>query len=263
MRTNLRHANTLLVAAGLVLVGCGGSDDPTPSAEPNMADSSPAPEPVIDTGDGGDYRVDLDPSNFVEGVDHPYLPFRPGARWVYEDAVEEGTERIEVTVTDERKEILGIAATVVRDTVTLDGELIEDTRDWYAQDREGNVWYLGEDTAEYEGGEVVSTEGAWEAGVDGAVAGIIMEADPAVGDAYRQEFYEGEAEDLAEVVRMGDSVTTPAGRFDDLLTIEEWTPLEPEVVEEKSYASGVGVVFEEKVAGAEGTMELIEFSAGA
>ena len=132
----------------------------------------------------------------------------------------------------------------MRDTVTVDGEVVEDTRDWYAQDRDGNVWYFGEETAEYEDGKVVSTEGSWEAGVDGALPGIVMHAAPEVGDAYRQEFYEGEAEDLAEVVRDGESATVPAGTFDDVVVIKEWNPLEPESIEEKSFAQGVGMVLE-------------------
>ena len=136
-------------------------------------------------------------------------------------------------------------------------ELVEDTYDWYAQDHEGNVWYFGEETAEYEDGEIVSTAGAWEAGVDGALPGIAMEADPTVGDSYRQEYYPGEAEDMAEVVQTGVSEEVAFGAFDDLIVIEEWTPLEPEVVEEKSYALGVGVVLETTVQGGSGRIELI------
>ena len=157
---------------------------------------------------------------------------------------------------------MGVSTTVVRDTVTVDGELIEDTYDWYAQDHEGNVWYFGEETAEYEDGEIVSTAGAWEAGVDGALPGIAMEADPTVGDSYRQEYYPGEAEDMAEVVQTGVSGEVAFGAFDDLIVIEEWTPLEPEVVEEKSYAPGVGVVLETTVQGGSGRIELISFTPG-
>ena len=125
-----------------------------------------------------------------------------------------------------------------------DGELIEDTLDWYAQDVAGNVWYLGEDTAEYENGVIVSTAGSWEAGVDGAQPGIIMLADPQVGDVYRQEFYAGEAEDLAEITALTGSVSVEGGSWsgDEVLVTEEWTPLEPEVRERKTYALGVGVV---------------------
>ena len=229
----------------LLLVGCAGD-----TADP------------IDPGDDGDYSVTIDPADFVPEIDNDRLPFVPGSTWVYESTGREEVERIEVVVTDEQRIVMGVTTTVVRDTVTVDGELVEDTYDWYAQDQEGNVWYFGEETAEYEDGEIVSTAGAWEAGVDGALPGIAMEADPTVGDSYRQEYYPGEAEDLAEVVRSGESQEVVFGAFDDLIVIEEWTPLEPDVVEEKSYASGVGVVLETTVQGGSGRIELFSFTPG-
>ena len=235
---------TFLVALSL-LVGCAGD-----TADP------------IDPGDDGDYSVTIDPADFVPVIDNDRLPFVPGSTWVYESTGREEVERIEVVVTDEQRIVMGVTTTVVRDTVTVDGELVEDTYDWYAQDHEGNVWYFGEETAEYEDGEIVSTAGAWEAGVDGALPGIAMEADPTVGDSYRQEYYPGEAEDLAEVVRSGESQEVVFGAFDDLIVIEEWTPLEPDVVEEKSYASGVGVVLETTVQGGSGRIELFSFTPG-
>ena len=235
---------TFLSALAL-LAGCAGD-----TADP------------IDPGDGGDYSVTIDPTDFVSEIDNDRLPFHPGDTWVYESTGEGEIERIEVVVTDERRTVMGVATTVVRDTVMLDGEMVEDTFDWYAQDQAGNVWYFGEDTAEYEDGEIVSTAGAWEAGVDGALPGIVMEAEPARGDSYRQEYYPGEAEDLAEVVRTGASETVDFGAFDDLIVIEEWTPLEPEVVEEKYYAAGVGLVLETTVQGGSGRIELISFTSG-
>jgi hypothetical protein len=147
----------------------------------------------------------------------------------------------------------------VRDTVTEDGEVIEDTFDWFAQDRDGNVWYLGEDTKEFEDGELVSTEGSWEAGTKGAQPGIIMQASPQVGVGYRQEYFPGEAEDLAEVLRLDGKATVPFGSFEDLLVIEEWNPLEPKVIENKYYARGIGVVLEEQVKGGSERVELIAF----
>jgi len=236
---------TLLLAVLLVLAGCAGA-----TATP------------IDPGDGGDYSVTIDPADFVAVVDNDRFPLSPGSAWVYESIGGEDVERIEVVVTPEKRIVMGVSTTVVRDTVTVDGELVEDTDDWYAQDQVGNVWYFGEDTAEYEDGEIVSTAGAWEAGVDGALPGIAMEADPAVGDSYRQEHFPGEAEDLAEVVRDGVSEDVAFGTFDDLIVIEEWTPLEPEVVEEKYYASAVGMVLETTVQGGSGRIELISFSPG-
>jgi hypothetical protein len=229
----------------LLLVACGGA-----SAE-------------IDPGDGGDYQFDLLPSDFVAAIDNPLLPFTPGSKWVYESTGDGEVERIEVTVLDETRDVMGIAATVVRDTVTVDGELVEDTYDWYGQDEAGNVWYLGEDTAEYENGQVVSTAGAWESGVDGALPGIAMEASPQVGDSYRQEYYQGEAEDMAEVVRVGATEELAGGSIDDLTVIKEWTPLSPEIVEEKYYAPAVGLVLETTVTGGSGRIELITFTPGA
>jgi hypothetical protein len=159
---------------------------------------------------------------------------------------------------------MGVEAVVVHDQVTdADGEVIEDTYDWFAQDAEGNVWYFGEDTTAYEDG-VADTSGAWEAGVDGALPGIVRPADPAVSDTgYRQEYFPGEAEDMGQVIAVGGSATVPAGEFDDVVVTRDWTPLEPDVVEEKSYAPGVGFVREVKTAG-EGSGEevvLVEFTA--
>ena len=196
-----RQGRTLALGAAIAglaaMVGCGGGEDA---------------EPVIDPGDDGNYTVDIDPDDFVEVIDNPYLPLQPGTRWVYEGVEDGETERVEVEVTTDRRDVMGISAVVVRDTVYEDGELIEDTYDWFAQDVDGNVWYLGEDSREFEDGELVSTEGSWEAGVDGALPGIVMLADPEVGDAYRQEFYEDEAEDMAEVARGCRLRDGPGGR---------------------------------------------------
>lgn len=219
-------------------------------------------EAVIDPGDGGRYEVALEPADFVSTVDNPWMPMTPGTRWVFEARRGGEVERVEVVVTAETREILGITATVVRDTVSVGGEVVEDTLDWYAQDRQGNVWYLGEDSKEYENGEVVSRAGSWEAGVDGAMAGIVMRANPRPGDAYRQEFLLGEAEDMAEVIRTDGSEVVPFGAFEGLLVSREWTPLEPDVVEEKYYARGVGLILEVQVAGGSGRTELVEHQAG-
>jgi hypothetical protein len=261
-------AGMAAVGLAVAVVACGdgnGASDETGGATGQTgATSADAGEatPVIDPGDGGDYQPDVDPANFVDVIDNPYLPYPPGASWVYEGTEDGETERTEVTVTPDRREVMGISATVVRDTVSVDGEVIEDTYDWFAQDRDGNVWYLGEDSKEYENGEFVSTEGSWEAGVDGALPGIVMQADPEVGMAYRQEYYVGEAEDLAEVVEVGARESVPFGDFDQLLVTEEWNPLEPDVVEEKYYAPGIGTVLEVVTKGGEGRVELIEHTPG-
>ncbi len=242
-----------------LLQACGDDDDPV-ATEGSTTETTV--EPVIDPGDGGDYQPDISAEDFVDTVDNPYFPLAVGSRWVYEGTSEDETERVEIVVTDERKEVMGVSATVVRDSVYVDDELAEDTYDWFAQDREGNVWYLGEESQDIENGEVVSTEGSWEAGVDGALPGIVMPADPQVGDAFRQEFYEGEAEDMFEVLRLGESLTVPAGSFEDVLVTQDWNPLEPEAIEEKYYARGVGKLREVSVAGEQEEVELIEYELG-
>ncbi len=231
------------------------------SSSSDTAASPPdtAGEAVIDPGDGGNYEPNVDPAAFVATIDNPYLPLSVGSRWVYEGR-DEGTERVEVVVTDKRKQVMGITATVVRDTVHIGGELVEDTYDWFAQDRDGNVWYLGETVKNYENGKLADTDGSWEAGDDGALPGIVMPAQPAEGMAYRQEYYEGEAEDMFEIKTVGGSQDVPAGSFDDVITTTDWNPLDPKVIEEKQYAPGVGLIYETKVAGGEGLVELIEFS---
>jgi hypothetical protein len=205
----------------------------------------------------------FDPCNFSNTkIDNPYFTLTPGTTFTYESETEEGTEEDIVVVTNETKEILGVTATVVRDMVSLDGELIEDTFDWFAQDKEGNVWYLGEDTKEYEDGEVVSTEGSWEAGVDGAEAGIVMLADPPVGDTYRQEWYPGHAEDAAEVISLNEEVTVPHGTFTNCLQTREFSTLDPELNEYKYYCTAVGGVTLEEVIDSGERVELIDVNAG-
>ena len=204
-----------------------------------------------------EYDGEINPADFVAQIDNPFLPFTPGTTLIYEGETEDGSERIEVNVTNETKVILGVTCTVVRDRVWVDDELVEDTFDWFAQDKEGNVWYFGEDSKEFDAGQV-STEGSWEAGIDGATPGILMKAAPKVGDAYRQEFYEGEAEDMAEVLSLDESVTVPVGSYANCLQTMEWSPLEPDVVEHKFYARGVGVVLEVQVEGGSDRVELVE-----
>src|SRR5919109_412939 len=145
----------------------------------------------------------IDPDNFVRVIDNPYFPLEPGTKFIYEGESEGTPTREVMTVTSETKEILGVTTTVVHHLAYEDKVLVEETFDWFAQDVDGNVWYFGEDTKEFdENGNVISTEGSWEAGVDGAEAGIIMLADPQVGDRYYQEFYRGEAEDQAKVLQL-------------------------------------------------------------
>ncbi|HWR36426.1 MAG TPA: hypothetical protein VN622_11210 [Clostridia bacterium] len=190
---------------------------------------------------GGEaYDPVIDPANFSTEIDNPYFPLKPGTIFIYEGKTPDGVEHNEVAVTRKTKVILGVTCVEVHDTVRVNGELTENTLDWYAQDKEGNVWYFGENSEELSEGLVVSLEGSWTAGVDGAKPGIIMEAHSVVGDFYRQEFSLGTAEDLAAVVGLDKTVSVPAGSFHHSLETEETTPLEPGAREHKFYAQGVG-----------------------
>lgn len=273
MNTHLNGRRRAAVAAGVVLTAlagtaCGdGSTSGAASSSTTTAEASSTTlveaAPVIDPGDGGRYDPKIDPADFVDTVDNPYFPLAVGSTWVYEGMSEGEVERIEIEVLDERKEIMGISATVVRDIVYIADEVVEDTLDWYAQDRDGNVWYLGESVKDYENGEVVSTDGSFEVGVDGALPGIVMLAEPTVGDAYRQEFYAGEAEDLGEILRVDAEKEVAFGSYDEVVVTEDWNPLDPEPIEEKYYAPGVGLIFETHTRGPAGSVELQDFSPGA
>ena len=241
-----------------VLLGaCGEASQPEDAGQRSATPSTPTPAIELPPVDGP-YDWAVDAADFVANVDNPYFPLVPGTVLVYEGRSDGEREVVTIRVTDQTKEILGVVCTVVRDTVEVAGEVHEDTFDWYAQDVDGNVWYMGEDTKEYEEGKVVSTEGSWEAGVDGALPGIIMPAAPEVGLAYTQEHYAGEAEDKGRVVSLGEHVEVPYGSFDDVVVTEDWTPLEPRILEHKYYAAGVGVVFEEIVKGGESVLRLVE-----
>jgi hypothetical protein len=208
----------------------------------------------------GSEPVQLDPADFTTQIDNPWWPMSVGSHWLYRET-EDGAElQVEVTVTADTRTIVGIEAVVVHDVVTEDGEVIEDTFDWYAQDSAGNIWYLGEDTKEFEGGEVVSTAGSWEAGRDGAQPGVIVPAEPRVGLTYRQEYYEGHAEDAAEVLSLDAKAEVPFGSFDGLLQTKDFTTLDPDVIEHKFYARDVGPILTVLVSGGSGREELVEFT---
>jgi hypothetical protein len=246
-------ATTVMLLA-VLLAACGGgaqeASDPPASAAP-----------AATTLPKGSQPVKLDPAQFTTQIDNRWWPMKPGSRWVYRETDANGeTQRVEVTVTDQTRTIIGIQARVVHDKVTTaDGALVEDTLDWYAQDAKGNIWYLGEDTKEFENGKVVSTEGSWEAGVDGAQPGILMPADPKRAMEYRQEYYKGQAEDAAQVLSLDMRAKVPAGFFDRVLVTKDYTPLEPKLLEHKFYAKGVGPVLAITVKGGSSRSELIRF----
>jgi hypothetical protein len=193
----------------------------------------------------GPYAPDIDPDDFSPDVTNNYFPLVPGRTLVYEKMTSEGLERVEFTVLADIVEIEDFECRVVNDVETIDGELAEDTVDWFAQDDDGNVWYMGEISRNYEDGFLDNLDGSWRHERDDALAGIIMLASPAVDDFYRQEFYINEAEDVARVVSLNETVVVPAGTFTNCLQTMEWTPLEPgDSLEYKYYAPGIGMVLE-------------------
>jgi hypothetical protein len=244
MRAGIGSLAVALVV--LAASGCGGGDEDAGGGRSTLP--------------RGTERVNLKSEDLTTKIDNPYWPMAPGSRWVYRETDPDGTaQRVEVTVTHRTKLVAGVKARVVHDVVTRRGALVENTYDWYAQDRAGNVWYLGESTREYENGEVVSIDGSWEAGVDGAQAGVVMPADPRVGMSYRQEQYAGHAEDRARVLSLDEQAEVPFGRFRPVLMTKDYTPLEPEVLEHKLYARGVGPVMVLSLSGGGGSEELVSF----
>ncbi len=206
------------------------------------------------------YGPQIEPSDFAGAVNNTYMPLRPGTMWKYEGQTDEGLEDIEVVVLNDTRTVMGVKCTIVRDTVSIDGSVVEDTYDWYAQDVSGNVWYFGEDSKEIKDGVVVSTAGSWEGGKDGALPGIIMMAGPLCGMTYRQEYYPGKAEDMGTVVSVDVTVDTMIP-FSDCVQTMDWTPLEPNALEYKYYAPWVGLVAESSLDGSE-RMDLIFYSRG-
>ena len=231
-------ARLAVVAAAALLAGCGGDDE---EALPQ----------------GGD-PVEIDPSRFSAEIDNPYWPMAPGTVWIYRA----GEQRVEVRVTNRTRSVMGVETRVVHDVVTENGVPVEDTFDWYAQDDDGNVWYFGEQTTEFEDGKPAGHAGAWEAGVDGALPGVVVPAEPEVGMSYRQEYYAGEAEDRATVLSVDATASVPYGEFTEALQTEDTTPLEPGIVEHKFYARDVGPVLAVKVKGETGREELVSRTPG-
>jgi hypothetical protein len=260
-----------LAACMAVVAGCGAGTtaggNESPETSTKEASSTTATGSSSQGGlPQGSESVKLDPADFSINIDNPYWPMSLGSKWVYRETDTEGTnQKVVVEVTDKTKLIAnGIEARVVRDTVSENGVPVEITDDWYAQDKAGNIWYLGEDTAEYENGKVTTRSGSFEAGVDGAQAGIAMPANPEPGLSYRQEYYEGEAEDKGEVITVGEEhVQVSFGYFDEgVLMTRDLVPTEPKVQELKFYAPKVGPLLSVHTDGAGGRAELISYSRG-
>ena len=203
------------------------------------------------------YRPAIDPSNFTHVVNNPWFPLTPGSTAIYVEQIGREKRENKVTVTHETKVIVGVKCIVVHDTVTLDGAVVEDTFDWYAQDKQGAVWYFGEATREFKTGGRVSTDGSWEAGVNGAQPGIVMPARPRVGERYRQEYLANVAEDVGQIAALDETVTVPLGTYKECVRTREWSMLESGT-SRKWYAKGIGLVRAESTDGEVST--LVSFS---
>ncbi len=203
------------------------------------------------------------PGGFAGRVSNPWFPLRPGSTYVYRGVKDGLASRDVFTVTAATKVIQGVRCTVVHDRLYLMGHLRERTQDWYAQDKAGNVWYFGEATAELSpSGRIVSTEGSWRSGVDGAQAGVFMPAHPHPGQTGRQEYYKGHAEDHFRVLSLSADVDTPGASSRHALLTREWTPLEPGVVDHKLYVGGIGTVLEQAVRGGDERNALVSRRSG-
>jgi hypothetical protein len=234
-----RKLLTIAPLLALLLAACG-SHQSSPSASGATGTTAPAVT-----------QTTADAANFDgHAVDNPWFPLTPGTTLVYRGVKDGEPSRETFTTIADTKLIEGVECTVVRDHLFLSGKLEERTLDYYAQDKEGNVWYFGEDTAELNpDGTVRSTEGTWLTGRDGALAGVFMPADPQVGQSFRQEYYKGQAEDHFRVLDLMASVHTPGATSDQALLTMEWTPLEPNVIDHKYYVRGIGTVLEQTAKG--------------
>jgi len=206
------------------------------------------------------YEPVLNPADFVRSITNPYFPLPVGRTLIYR-GIRDGVTQIDtVHVTSQTRVLEGITATAVSDVATHRGKLLEKTTDWYAQDKRGNVWYLGEDTTHFLPNGKADTSGSFQAGVDGAQPGIIMKATPRIPDAYRQECYAGQAEDTAWVVATSGSVRVPYGRVRGVLTTLEATRIEPGAYDQKVYGPGIGIVSERSLTGPNEFARLVSVS---
>jgi hypothetical protein len=238
----------LTVTATLIAATPAAPFTPTSNASPTAIETA-----VLFTESGGVYQVNLTSADFVDVVDNPYFPLPVGAKWEYEIRGGNGnTQTDTLEVLKEKRNVNGVQATVVRDTVSSGNQIVEDTFDWFAQDKYENVWYVGEAVDNYIGGVLVSHGGSWEWGVDGALPGIIMWADPSahINEKYHQEYYRGKAEDMGEVMSVSESLTVPFGSFDQVVKTLDFSNIEAGQ-EHKFYAPGIGLIKEMDVNGAE------------
>jgi hypothetical protein len=243
---NIRSKRIALALTAVGLVGLGTQ---------TVASGHGNPAPVT-----RNYHPHIDPANFGRKIDNRYLPFKPGTRTVAKGVAENGKapQRDAQLVTDRKRKVDGVKCVVVRDTITSRGKPVERTFDWYTQDKQRNVWYFGENSKDYRHGHWVESDGSWEAGVHGAQPGVMMEAHPKRGDAYRQEYYRGHAEDQAKALGKTGRVKVPAGTYGHTIGTRETSRLEPGVVEKKWYAPGMGEIKSQDVKGSKEGFRLVK-----
>jgi hypothetical protein len=206
----------------------------------------------------GSYSAAIRPADFVRAVDNRYFPLKPGTGFHFRGTADGKAQTDDMVVTSKVKYVLGVRCTVVEDTVSENGKPIERTFDWYAQDKRGNVWYMGEDSLELKNGRFVRADDSWEGGVKNGKPGIIMAGDPRPGMVYRQEYYPpGGALDQARVLGLSGPVRVAAGTFKRVLVTIEWSPVEPQL-EKKYYVAGIGEIKEEVVQGGHERFQLVQ-----
>jgi hypothetical protein len=193
-----------------------------------------------------EYKPVINPDNFTTNITNPYLKLPVGRELTYESKTDGEVERTTIVITSDTKVVMGVTTRIYWDRVWLNDILIEDTRDYLAQDNNGDVWYFGEDVDNYNNGKVINHNGSWLAGVDGAQPGIWIKAEQIVGDSYRQEYYKEIAEDMRDVVSINETVKIDVGTYHNCVKMYDWTPLEPEVKEYKYYCTEVGALVLEK-----------------
>ena len=225
--------------AALVGFGSTGTAAGKTAAPAAPTQTTPTPNPLTI---GANYHPKIDPAKFTNHVTNKYFPLVPGKTLHYKGIRDGKPTEHTFAVTRQTKVVMGVRVAVISDIVTQNHSLVEKTTDWYAQDNKGNVWYFGEDTAEYQNGVVTSTAGTWEAGVDKAQPGIVMPAHPKVGDFYRQEYRPGVALDEARILSLNGHVRVPAGVFSHTIVTFDKNPLDPSKSERKWYAAGIGFV---------------------
>ena len=245
-RLSLMIILCLAVFLALLISGCNGSGGGGGGGG-GKSSTPVCPDLNVDTAV---CDPDAGPSSLV--IDNAFFPLVVGTKLVLEGEEDGEPIRVEITVLNETEEVAGVTTRVVEEREFEDGELVEVSRNFFAQAPDGTVCYFGEDVDDYEDGQIVSHEGAWRAGEDGNLPGIIMPANPQIGQVYQQEDAPDLAEDQAQVIDLGEPIDVPAGAFDDTVTMEDCNPLEDGVTDEKVYVRGIGLAIDE-------VLELISF----